>query len=281
MRPQRQTPHRRHGVSATNLIGFDSAWADNPRQPGAICALRIENDTCVFHAPELVGFDAARTFVEKLHRPGNMTLVAIDQPTIVPNLSGARPAERVAASVMSWSGGGIQPAFRGKASMFGDDAPIWRFIDTFHFDHDAEAAVSAESGLFVMEVYPALALLGLDPAFVAVGKSGPRYNPSRPTFKQAAWRAVLGAAAGEATRLGLPDVAAWCGALDPETKPRKGTQDELDAVLCLLIAMRWRRERASCVMIGDLEAGYIVALVEDVVRMRLRLAADLRGVSIS
>ena len=164
--------------------------------------------------------------------------------------------------------------------MFGDGAPIWRFLDALAVIDDPEAAVDATSGLFVMESYPALALLSLDPAFVAAGKSGPRYNPGRPTFSQNAWRAVRAAATREATRLGLPRVATWCRALDPDAKPRKAKQDELDSILCLLIAVRWRRERASCVMIGDLRGGYIVTPVADVVRGRLEMAANARGVAI-
>ena len=36
-------------------IGFDSAWTDNPKAPGAICGVGIENDQPVwFHPPQLV-----------------------------------------------------------------------------------------------------------------------------------------------------------------------------------------------------------------------------------
>ena len=266
---------------AVNLIGFDSAWSDNPRVPGAICALRVADDASpVFTPPDLVGFAAATDFVRDLHRPGDLTLVAIDQPTIVPNETGARPPERVVASVISWSGGGIQPAYRGKASMFGDGAPVWRFRDALGFVDDPEAAALAARGLFWMEVYPALALLSLDAAFTSAGKRGPRYNPSRPTFEQTAWQAVLGAAVREADRLGQPEIAAWCETRDPDAKPRKGGQDELDAILCLLIAARWRRERASCAMIGDLASGYIVAPVGEIVRRRLEAAAARRDLRI-
>ncbi len=265
-----------------NLVGFDSAWADNPRMPGALCAARIEADGgIVFHAPRLVGFEAAAAFVEDLHGDGDLTLVAIDQPTIVPNAGGSRPAERVVASVMSWSGGAIQPANRGKAGMFDDGAPIWRFLDRLSFTDDPEAAARATRGGFVMEVYPALALLSLDPAFAAAGKGGPRYNPARPTFRQEAWGRVIAAAGREAAALRLGAAAAWCDDLDAGGKPRKETQDRLDALLCLLIAKRWREARERCVMVGDRAAGYIVAPVEATVRARLEAAAALRGVPIA
>ena len=266
-------------LAAVNLIGFDSAWADHPKKPGAICALRVDGARTRFFAPRAAGFDAALAFIRSLHREDDATLVAIDQPTIVSNQTGMRPAERVVAGTICWSGGAIQPAYRDKAGMFGDDAPIWRFLGALGFTDDPETAVRAESGGFVMEVYPALALLSLDAAFVAIGKRGPRYNPTRKTFAQDAWRAVCLAAEAEAKRLNLSKVVAWCGTLDRDAKPLKETQDKLDALLCLLTAARWRRERGGCAMIGDLESGYIVAPVSAPVRERLEAAAKARSIA--
>ena len=224
----------------TRYVGFDSAWADHPRRPGAICALDSKGG---FDAPRPAGFDAALAFLRERHAAGDLTLVGIDQPTIVPNESGARPADRVAASLMSWSGGGVQPAFRGKAAMFGDGAPIWRFLAALGFRDDPETAAqaatnTAAAGGFVMEVFPAMALLALDPAFTAARGAGPRYNPARPTFRQEAWRAVCRATSAEAARLGFARAAAWCDALDLDTRPPKPRQDALDAVLCALVAAR-------------------------------------------
>ena len=264
-----------------NLVGFDSAWAGNVRAPGAICAARIEADgSVVFHAPHLVGFDAAADVVKALHRDGDLTLVAIDQPTIVRNRTGMRPAERVVASLISWSGGGTQPAYGDKASMFGPDAPIWRFLDALRFVDDPEAAAGAEAGGFVMEAYPALALLGLEPAFVEAPRRGPRYNPRSRTFQQAAWHAVCRVTEQEARRLGLADAADWCAAIDRAGKPNKALQDCLDAMVCLLIAACWRFERQRCAMIGDLASGYIVAPVSPVTRSHLTRSAATVGVPI-
>ena len=180
---------------SVRYVGFDSAWADDPRRPGSICALGA-----AFEPPRPAGFDAALAFVRGV--PADLTLLAIDQPTLVPNLAGARPADRVAAALMSWSGGGVQPAFRGKAGLFGDGAPIWRFLSALGFRDDPEAAAGATAGGFVMEVFPAMALLALDPAFLAARRSGPRYNPARKTFRQEAWRLACRAAEAEARRLG-------------------------------------------------------------------------------
>ena len=259
---------------STNLVGFDSAWAGNAKAPGAICAARIEPDgSVVFRAPHLVGFDAGALFIKDLHRDNDLTLVAIDQPTIVRNRTGMRPAERVVASLISWSGGGIQPAYEDKASMFGADAPIWRFLDDLRFRDDPETAACAASGGFIMEAYPALALLGLEPTFVEGPRRGPRYNPRSKTFRPEAWKAVCRVTEQEARRLGLSAAAAWCAAIDTVGKPTKALQDRLDAMVCLIIAACWRLERRRCAMIGDLRTGYIVAPVSPVTRAHLAKSA--------
>jgi predicted RNase H-like nuclease len=90
-----------------------------------------------------------------------LTLVAIDQPTIVPNQSGMRPAERVAASAISWLGGGVQPANRSRIGMFDDGAPIWRFLTNLGALENPERTRSADDGLYIMEVFPALVAAGI------------------------------------------------------------------------------------------------------------------------
>ncbi len=62
-------------------IGFDSAWTDNPKAPGAICAVGIENGRLArFHAPQLVSFGQALTFIHKARSETGATLIALDQP---------------------------------------------------------------------------------------------------------------------------------------------------------------------------------------------------------
>ena len=61
-----------------------------------------------------------------------------------------RPAERIAASVLSYTGGGVQPANKGKEDMFGDKAPIWQFKEYLGAEDNPELARNADSGLFLM-----------------------------------------------------------------------------------------------------------------------------------
>ncbi|PWB89137.1 DUF429 domain-containing protein [Methylocystis sp. MitZ-2018] len=241
-------------------IGFDSAWTDTLKAPGAICAVGIENGhPARFHTPELVSFDEALTFIQKVRSDSGPTLIALDQPTVVRNLNGMRPVEHVAASLVSWLGGGVQPSNLGRLGMFGSASPIWRFLTTLGAVEDPEQARLAADGLYLMEVFPALALASLGAGFFG-RLQGPRYNPRRRmTFRISDWGRVATAAAQEAHLLGCEELAEWCRATKEIPQPRKPDQDMLDSVLCVLIAMHWRlRPRESSMILGDLSSGYMV-----------------------
>lgn len=140
-----------------------------------------------FGSAELVRFDGALDYIQAVQRPDAPAIVALDQPTIVPNATGMRPAEKAAASLISWMGGGVQPANTGRA-LFGRGAPITRFLPHLGAVEDPERARAADRGLHLMEVFPALALASLKPAFFGLRK-GPRYNPARrKTFRMGDWQ---------------------------------------------------------------------------------------------
>lgn len=249
------------GEGRVSVIGFDSAWTDNPKSPGAVCVIRMDGQgTRTMLAPEPASFARALAVIEGERAASRLCLVAIDQPTIVPNLSGCRPVDRVAASLISWMGGGVQPANRSKTGMFDDAAPIWRFKAQLAAREDPEGARHAASGLFLIEVFPALALADFSTAFCGP-KMGPRYNPARRrTFRPSHWTAVVDAVAAFAAEAGVAGVSAWCAQQCWDERPRKTDQDRLDAVICALVGVHWLvapRERS--VMIGDLSSGYMIA----------------------
>lgn len=241
-------------------IGFDSAWVDNPKAPGAICAVGIEDDRSIlFSAPETASFSEALDFIRRVRSNSGVTLIALDQPTVVPNSTGMRPVERVAASLGSWLGGGVQPANRGKVGMFCDASPIWRFLTALGAEQDPERARIATEGLYLMEVFPALALASLDVGFFGRRKA-PKYNPdNRKKFLIADWVRVAEAAARDARSFGCDKLAAWFEDSGKIPQPCKADQDRLDAGLCTLSALHWRRRpRAASLMLGDTLFGYMV-----------------------
>jgi predicted RNase H-like nuclease len=157
---------------SVNFIGFDSAWTDNPKMPGAICSLSYDGRRfCKFNGPSLVRFSQALEFIRKIHVSGQLTLIAIDQPTIVEWDRRARCSIR---DIVAWRG--VQPANRSKVGMFDDGAPIWKFLRDLAASEDPERARPADSGIYVIEVFPALALPAFHDDFCGRLR-GPRYNP--------------------------------------------------------------------------------------------------------
>lgn len=267
---------------AEAYIGFDSAWADNPKAPGAICAVVMQDDRPIrFHEPRLVSFAGGLEFIREIRTANELTLVALDQPTIVPNLNSCRPVERVAGSLISWLGGGVQPSNRGRTGMFCDAAPIWNFLQSLGAVEDPEAARAAVDGLYLLEVFPALALASLDPSFFG-RLCGPRYNPARrKTFRLEHWRQVAAVASHEARSIGCSDLANWCDVAGRQNAPRKALQDMLDSTLCALIALRWRlHPRGDSLLLGDLRSGYMVLPASPMVRERLAPAARKHSVPV-
>ena len=263
-------------------VGFDSAWTDNITAPGAICSLTLRADEIIFDPPRLARFEQAAQFIEDAARPEDLLVVALDQPTRVPNASGARPVERVAGSVVNKLKGGVQPARRegGGAVMFGDDAPVWRFLARLNAPEDPMLTRQATEGRFLMEVFPALALPSIVPEIWA-RQLAAKYNPAASHYQPADWPLVCTGAADFAERLNIQPVAEWLRKAATEPRPTKGLQDRLDSVLCLIIAIHWRRGPADASMvIGDLQTGYMVTPVIPAVREVLTRSAAIRGVPV-
>lgn len=168
--------------------------------------------------------------------------------------------------------------------MFGVDAPIWRFLKRLGAEEDPERSRTAESGLFIIEVFPALALAAFEARFNGRLKA-PKYNPAnRKKFRRDDWFAVIETIARYARAVPVAGVQNWMETIKRETNdrpPRKADQDRLDAVLCALIGCHWRiRPRQDSIMIGDLISGYMIAPADAATRSRLAAAAAKRGVPI-
>ena len=90
------------GGMSVKFVGFDSAWTNNLEAPGAICAVHVQDGHLEnYLAPTSATFEAALDHIQSFCTPDALNLIAFDQPTIVPNMTGCRPVERVAGSVIS------------------------------------------------------------------------------------------------------------------------------------------------------------------------------------
>lgn len=163
--------------------------------------------------------------------------------------------------------------------MFCNASPIWSFVGDLGAAEDPERARTAADGLYLMEVFPALALASMG----FFGRlAAPRYNPDRrKTFQVADWVRVAEAAAKQAIALGCQDLAEWCHSAGEITEPRKGDQDKMDSALCVLVALYWRlRPREGSLLLGDLTSGYMVVPASRDVRDRLTVAARKCAVAV-
>ena len=268
------------------FVGFDSAWAGNTN--GAICYAVFAGDTLVkVGLPRLSDFADAVRMIKRLEKECDDVLIAIDQPIIVPNCDSGRPVDTVAKSLMGRLGGAAQTAKRsGKGSqsvMFGNSAIIWKFIarigpsrycgrttdsDDNRAFVDFEAAKTATNQTHLIEVYPALALPGLECGFKK-GDRAAKYNPAKRSFSPDDWRRVCNIVESCAGEIGLKSLSEWASEMvlpwDSPEKPRKLHQDKIDAALCLMVALQWRRHRKryGLTVIGNLASGYIVTPMGD------------------
>ena len=143
-------------------------------------------------------------------------------------------------------------------------------------------ATTAKAGRYLVEVFPALALPSCCEDFCRQGGAA-KYNPeNRKKFRSGDWKKVATIAAEMAREFACEGAEEWCVRMAGRNgeELRKSHQDELDAVLCLMIALRWKFRRKECVMIGDLENGYMITPACTSVRERLKLSANKRGVPI-
>ncbi len=263
-------------------VGFDSAWTDNQKRPGALCALAIEAGRITrFHPPELTTFGQAIDRIERLARDADYLLVALDQPTLVPNHDSCRPVDRVAGSLVNRIGGGVQPANRSKSQMFGDDAPVWPFLQRLNARENPWAARAATSGRFLIEVFPALALPSMIEA-IWDRRRAAKYNPgSRKMFSMEDWTLVTAGVAAFTGRLGVPQVTETAFRYQAIPEPTKSDQDRLDSLICLVVALAWRMDRPEhSAVIGDGRSGYMVTPVSPETRCVLALKARECDVSI-
>jgi len=239
------------------IVGFDSAWT--ARNSGAVVGV-LKRDDGTYHElgpPQKADFDRAVEVVlewQGEHRPAG-TVQLIDQPTIVNNETGQRPVEGIVSCIVGRRNGGMQPANRARAEMFGREAPIWDYLQAF--GGPCDPLQGFESG--AIETYPVLAAIALKWT-QPHGLWGrlPKYNPARKkTFLLPDWQHVCESARVLFEDFNLSTLAQWLEDVRRKENPRKIDQDGVDACLCLITAL-YLTEGRECLMVGNMRTGYVV-----------------------
>lgn len=243
----------------TLLVGFDSAWTAT--NSGALVGVLRADDGKIreLGSPQVVNYrEAERTILDwqaQLQPPA--TIVLLDQPTIVKNTAGQRPVENLVGSPVSRRYGGMQPANTARREMFGQDAPVWPFLTRFGGPANPLGLLTET---WVLETYPVLAMIALGWTLRDSRATGRlfKYNPQRrKTFSISDWRHVCRLASSAFRERGLSGLVAWLNAAAQSNAPRKSDQDGVDACVCLLAAL-FLVEGRECLMVGNLDTGYIV-----------------------
>lgn len=255
----------------TLLVGFDSAWTRKNR--GAIIGVFREKDGSFreLENPRAANFTEASDAISKWRNETNpgVTIVLIDQPTIVTNVGGQRPVENIVASPVSLRYGGMQPANTSRFEMFGTDAPIWQFLEKFGGASDPFSPLANEQ---VFETYPVLSLIALGWVLPDKRITGrlPKYNPERrTTFSIDDWRLICDRLSEEIATRQLSSLGTWISKVKTKHSPQKRDQDSIDACICLLVALHMAEYR-DCLMVGNTDTGYIVVPHGDGLRRELK-----------
>lgn len=260
------------------LVGFDSAWSAANR--GALVGAVLEGQQCVaLGTPVIADFTQAQAQIQQWQQQWqpHLTWVGIDQPVIVPNEFGQRPVENVLCGLITRRRGGMQPAYRAKANLFGDGAPIWQFLAGFTGN---PTQLNSAQSTQVFEVYPTLLLLHL--GWLSVNQQGrqvlPKYNPANARkFQLTDWIRVCRALAVWLQPLG-DGVLDWVTHLDRLARlerPRKADQDQLDALLCWVSV--WYRLSGEAWMIGNAATGFLLSPCQQSLRQELRQRLSATG----
>ena len=239
------------------LVGFDSAWS--AANQGALVGALVEGTNVTPLSPSVnANFSQALAQIQQWQYQWQpqTTWVGIDQPVIVPNERGQRPVEHILCGLISRRRGGMQPAYRAKANLFGDAAPVWSFLTAFPGD---PTQLHPTQSTQVFEVYPTLLLMHL--GWLVPDAQGrlrlPKYNPANTRqFQWADWQMLCQSLLAWFAPLGVDLWMDQLQALSRLERPRKADQDQVDALLCWVSV--WYRWQGQAWQVGNPETGFLL-----------------------
>ena len=264
------------------IVGFDAAWTAN--KVGAMVGIfEDQQGYHVLENPESLDYLAASNRILHWSHQYNpeFTTIMLDQPTIVINANGCRDVENIVSSPVSLRRGGVQPANTSKTAMFGRQAPVWQFLAQMG---GAADPVNLQGNTRVIETYPVLALIGLGwilPDDQRPTGRLPKYNPERSTFSFNDWMYLCNNVVATLNGYELTPLANWLSTNAPlimglNSRDKKQLQDRLDALICLIVAIKFH-ETGQSLMVGNLQTGYMVVPYSAILHQELVRRCNATG----
>lgn len=242
-------------AALATAVGIDLAWS--PRNLSGVAVAEVFEDQISVRELSL---DRELTGIQAMF--GSRTppvTIAIDAPTIVPNASGMRPAERELMRRFGARGAGPYPANRTLLGRPNGGRPRGEeLVASLQAKFGAiEVGIPPvrHHGVFVMEVFPAPALVTLFQL-----ASSLRYK-KKPTRTWDGCRAELSRYVELLQSLRRPQLILPedLRVTNESGRVYKALEDRVDAILCAYLAgLAWLFGSERLEMVGSLKEGYIV-----------------------
>jgi predicted RNase H-like nuclease len=252
------------------FVGIDLAWSEKNGSgiaalDGSIGSGRFVSGDVVFSDEEIVGLVKKKT-------KGRKALVAIDAPLIVPNEDGRRIAEELVEILFRKYDAGAHPANRRRLSQWSGKVrgeEIVGLLEKEEFKHDPYVGRFEETRK-LFEVYPhpsMVVLFKLSKVLQYKAKPKRNYNSRWEEFQK--YQNHLKNLREAKPSLVLPKEITERDIRRLKGQELKNYEDLLDAIFCAYIAYYYWANPDKCLVLGDMERGYIMTPVFDFMRKRL------------
>ena len=243
----------------TTFIGVDLAWQSATNHTGiAVARGNACGATLIEYSDGIASLEGVEAYI--LSHSTTNTVVAIDAPLIIANLTGQRPCER-SISQRFWKYDAGAYSTNGARYPDADSVRLARNLAASGFSHDVDPATDKQRrGRWFFEVYPHPAqvrLFGLDRII--------KYKKGPVAGRREGLRRLQRYLRESLTRADPPIIpGGGIPLLEQDVEELRGKgikhyEDVLDAYFCAYLALfywRWGGEKNE--MIGDLETGYII-----------------------
>lgn len=232
-----------------SFLGIDLAW-QSQRNPTGGAALTLAGSalTLTSLAPPLRGLEAVQAFI--LAHALDRTIVAVDAPLVIPNLTGQRVCE---LKVSQRYGSRHASCHASNLTLYPDPASVR--LSSWLTEHGFQHPTSQVGHRTMLEVYPHAAYVALlDRPYII------RYKKGTVAEKCAGLREVQTTLA----QLPIERSGGWNELLERDPASMRGAarkefEDLLDAVFCAYIGYHyWRHGEEGSEIFGSVDAGYIV-----------------------
>ncbi len=241
-------------------VGLDLAWS--PCNLSGVALARVEPEQVAIEWTGLMRSldDMVERIAELRHGGGRMPItIAVDAPTIVPNREGARAVERELQRRFGARHAGPYPANRRRLGRYNADRPRGEELVALLRRRLGAAECGLppprHGGLYVMEVFPAAALVelfGLERGLRYKKKPGRSWSTCRQELRRLL--ELLEGLRGPRAWFRQPLVVG-----NERGVAFKRLEDQVDAACCAyLAALAWLGGERRLELVGSLEEGYIV-----------------------